>query len=701
MSDISYQFDMPPSQQSIIKVVGVGGGGSNAVNHMFNKGIKDVNFVVVNTDMQALKNSPVPKNIQIGINLTAGLGAGANPEKGREAALENKEEIRDLLSDGTKMLFITAGMGGGTGTGAAPVIAEVARDLEILTVGIVTMPFSFEGRKKIRQAQAGIEELRKHCDTVIVILNDKLKEILGNLPIRQAFSKADEVLSDAAKSIAEIISEHAEMNVDFEDVVTVMKNSGASVMGSAVTQGDQRAVRAAEEAISSPLLNNKDIYGAQRILLSIMSGPDAELDMDELGAITNYIQDKAGGGEEEAEEVIWGWGIDETLGESIRVTVIATGFPAVQDVLENGTSKKKSSNVEKKLENVPNEVRSDFTATREDEPIKTPVEPIKESSTNIVEDSGVEPIREREVLSQPLQEQSVVTNPSGSNIASSEESIAEETRSEPRVEEESRQPMEERNNIPDYQNQPSYTFEKPVSTLNEEKSGQDYISQDEFSQAGDVPSSSFDSETQGQSSTTTFQEPKEVIIERQEVRREFEPQQQPPIEQPTNYSQPSNERTVDRGEADSYNHSQDYNRQQPSNIEDDRRYYNSQRGGDLNFETKNSQEDFVGLDENYQIIDKQKSINEETLGPTAIEKKREILREKGMERVQQIRNLDKPFSYDEESIRDRLNVPAYIRKQRKLEDIPRSADNNVSRYNLNDDQSRTLGDNKFLHDNVD
>jgi len=317
-----YRFDLPKNQKSIIKVIGVGGGGSNAVNHMYGLGIKDVEFVVVNTDAQALKSSPVPLRLQLGANLTEGLGAGANPEQGKCAALESEDEIRELLADNTKMVFITAGMGGGTGTGAAPIVAKIAKELNILTVGIVTAPFMVEEKKKMAVAQAGIESLRENCDTVLVILNDKLREIYGNLAIRTAFSKADDVLSTAARSIAEIITIHQDVNVDFEDVKTVMKDAGAAVMGSATEEGEGRAIRAAGSAISSPLLNNVDIKGAQKILLSIMSGEEEELSMDELSDITEYIQEKAG----DNAEVIFGQGIDPELGRAIRVTVIATGF---------------------------------------------------------------------------------------------------------------------------------------------------------------------------------------------------------------------------------------------------------------------------------------------------------------------------------------------------------------------------------------
>jgi cell division protein FtsZ len=367
-----YKFDLPKNHKSIIKVIGVGGGGSNAVNHMYNQGIKDVEFVVVNTDSQALKSSPVPLRLQLGANLTEGLGAGANPEKGRNAALESKEEIRDLLSDNTKMVFITAGMGGGTGTGAAPVIAKIAKDLDILTVGIVTAPFVFEGRKKMQAAQQGIEALRENCDTVLVILNDKLREIYGNLAIRSAFAKADNILTTAAKSIAEIITVTQDVNVDFEDVKTVMKDAGAAVMGSALEEGEGRAIRAAEKAIASPLLNNVDIKGAQKILLSIMSGEEEELSMDELSEITEYIQDRAG----DAAEVIFGQGIDPDLGKAIRVTVIATGFkmdkltgaePEEKKVEESKAVEVEEENFKKVID-----LESGKTSKVEDDPMPEP-----------------------------------------------------------------------------------------------------------------------------------------------------------------------------------------------------------------------------------------------------------------------------------------------------------------------------------------
>ncbi len=322
MTKNSYKFDYNQDFNSIIKVFGVGGGGSNAVNHMCRLGIRGVDFYVCNTDIQALQISPVENKIQIGIELTHGLGAGANPEVGKAAAEENKQQIKEVLQNNTKMVFVTAGMGGGTGTGAAPIIAQLAKDMGILTVGIVTMPFSFEGKPKLARAEAGIEELKKHCDTVLIILNNKLREVYGKASMKEAFTQADNVLANAAKSIAEIITVSGNINVDFEDVKTVMKNSGAAVMGTSIAQGENRAIKAAQGAINSPLLNDTNIKGAKYILISIVVGDEDDFDMDELEDITNYVQEQAG---DEA-EVIFGHAVDSSLGDAISVTIIATGF---------------------------------------------------------------------------------------------------------------------------------------------------------------------------------------------------------------------------------------------------------------------------------------------------------------------------------------------------------------------------------------
>ena len=314
-------FNLPKEGSSIIKVIGVGGGGSNAVNHMYKQGIKGVDFVVCNTDQQALDTSPVPKKIALGSSLTEGRGAGAQAEVGRNAAIENLDDIKEILEGDTKMVFITAGMGGGTGTGAAPIIAEAAKELGILTVGIVTVPFTFEGKKRKLQAELGLEELKRHVDTVLIICNDKLREMYGNLKLGEAFSQADDVLSIAAKGIAEIITIEGYVNVDFEDVRTVMTNSGVAIMGSATTSGPDRATKAVEQALASPLLNDNNIFGASNILLYISSGKD-EVTMDEVAEITDYIQEEAG----MDADVIWGNGTDMDLEDKLTLTIIATGF---------------------------------------------------------------------------------------------------------------------------------------------------------------------------------------------------------------------------------------------------------------------------------------------------------------------------------------------------------------------------------------
>ena len=314
-------FEMPNEKNSIIKVIGVGGGGGNAVNHMYSQGIKGVDFLICNTDMQALEASPVPHKMQLGPSLTEGRGAGSLPEIGKNAALENIDEIREYLSKDAKMVFVTAGMGGGTGTGAAPVIAQVARELGILTVGIVTVPFNFEGRKRRIQAEEGLEAMRQNVDTLLVINNERLREITGNLSFSAAFEQADEILATAARGIAEVIEITGAINVDFNDVSTVMRDSGVAIMGSASAEGESRALKAVEQALESPLLNDNDISGAEYVLLNITYG-EKEVMMDEISEITDFIQDAAGS----TADVIFGHAKDESLGEALCVTVIATGF---------------------------------------------------------------------------------------------------------------------------------------------------------------------------------------------------------------------------------------------------------------------------------------------------------------------------------------------------------------------------------------
>ena len=329
-------FDLPKNQSNVIKVIGVGGGGSNAINHMFIQGIKGVDFVICNTDAQALQNSGVPNKIQLGVNLTEGLGAGANPDVGEQAALESLDDIKRMLDTNTKMVFITAGMGGGTGTGAAPIIAKMAKELDILTVGIVTMPFQFEGKTRNDQAQKGIENLRAHVDSLVVINNNKLREVYGNLGFKAGFSKADEVLATASRGIAEVITHHYTQNIDLRDAKTVLSNSGTAIMGSATASGKSRAQEAIMKALDSPLLNDNKITGAKNVLLLIVSGAH-EITIDEIGEINDHIQNEAGHGA----NIIMGVGEDESLEESISVTIIATGFNIDQQHEISNTEVKK------------------------------------------------------------------------------------------------------------------------------------------------------------------------------------------------------------------------------------------------------------------------------------------------------------------------------------------------------------------------
>ena len=329
-------FDLPKNQSNVIKVIGVGGGGSNAVNHMYSQGINGVDFIICNTDAQALQNSPIPTKIQLGVSLTEGLGAGANPEVGEQAAVESIQEIKDMLSSNSKMVFITVGMGGGTGTGAAPIIAKVARELDLLTIGIVTMPFNFEGKMRNEQAQKGIERLREYVDSLVVINNNKLREVYGNLGFKAGFSKADEVLSTASRGIAEVITHHYTQNIDLKDAKTVLSNSGTAIMGSATASGMNRSEEAISKALDSPLLNDNKITGAKNVLLLIVSGAE-EITIDEIGEINDFIQSEA----KSDVNIIMGVGEDESLGDSISVTIVATGFNKDQQHEISNTEAKK------------------------------------------------------------------------------------------------------------------------------------------------------------------------------------------------------------------------------------------------------------------------------------------------------------------------------------------------------------------------
>ena len=425
--DLGIAFDLPKNQSNVIKVIGVGGGGSNAINHMFKQGIKGVDFVICNTDAQALNNSGVPNKIQLGIDLTEGLGAGANPEIGSKAAIESAEDIKNMLNVNTKMVFITAGMGGGTGTGAAPVIAQMAKEMDILTVGIVTMPFSFEGKVRNDQAQIGIETLREHVDSLVVINNNKLRDVYGNLGFKAGFSKADEVLSTASKGIAEVITHHYTQNIDLRDAKTVLSNSGTAIMGSAISSGSNRAQEAIMKALDSPLLNDNKITGAKNVLLLIVSGNE-EITIDEIGEINDHIQEQAGHGA----NIIMGVGDDSSLEESISVTIIATGFNIdQQDEISNTEPQKVVHKLEEDESNLFNQKEVDVKVQEvkldNNEPAKI-VHVLEEEQTDIVEDILVtnDNIKSIEVDSYELVSSDEVEDSEEFEIENPSEEISEE-----------------------------------------------------------------------------------------------------------------------------------------------------------------------------------------------------------------------------------------------------------------------------------
>ncbi len=441
------QFEMLKDKSSIIKVIGVGGGGGNAVNHMYRQGITGVDFIICNTDAQALEFSPIPNKVQLGASLTEGMGAGSIPEVGKNSAIENIDDLKNMLGSTTKMLFITAGMGGGTGTGASPIIAKAAKELDILTVAIVTTPFAFEGKRRKMQADDGLEELKKYVDSYLVISNDRLREIFGNLTLGSAFAQADDILSTAAKGIAEIITVPGYINVDFKDVRTVMKESGVCIMGSYAAEGENRALAAVEGALASPLLKDNEIEGARYILLNISSGVK-EVTMDEVSVITDYIQDKAG----LSADLIWGNCIDENLGDRISVTIIATGFQTKEQR-------------DKEKENV----RKVSLLTPEDAPMVKPVEPVN----SFIEPKSA-PVVEEPVLK--IQEEPKQSNLFGdlfnNSIAQSQVEQSENKAVFHHLVEEEPANENQNNNEAGFEfevkvSETNFVFETPVATVNE------------------------------------------------------------------------------------------------------------------------------------------------------------------------------------------------------------------------------------------
>jgi len=596
-----YKFEIPNAQKSIIKVIGVGGGGSNAVNHMYNLGIKDVEFVVCNTDAQALKASPIPNKLQIGVSLTQGLGAGGNPEKGRQAALESKEDVRELLSNNTKMLFITAGMGGGTGTGAAPVIAKMAKEMDILTVAIVTVPFSFEGKKKIATALEGLEDLRNNCDTMLVIMNEKICEIHKNLTLRSAFAQADMVLTNAAKSIAEIITVTYDSNVDFEDVRTVMKDAGAAVMGTGIANGDDRSLRATVEALNSPLLNNNSIAGAKRVLVSVAYGEEMEITMAEVTQITDYINEQTG----DHDELKFAHVVDSSLGDSLKVTVIVTGFSEERNQEEFLPQHLQPAN-RVATQTVANNATlpSNVAATRTVRDLDS--DKIKQISL-FDEFDKFNKSKAQEVDAQ-TKEQQIVAAPIPPVVPV-------------------REPEAPRADLPTEQ---KYTYQAPV--------------QEEVTT---FSAPIFEAETPILESNTPTEQPTEA-----------------PIIAPTT---PVSSFTWDVTTP----------------------------------QTEEPKAEIVQAAPVAQVQEEEP--NAELSEQEAAEHKRRVLMEQARQRIERLRNLSENsnnWNGPGEDYKDKFDVPAYQRKNVNLQDVPHSSERQISRFNLSDD-NEILGNNKFLHDNVD
>lgn len=585
------KFDLPKDKSSIIKVLGVGGGGGNAVNHMFNQGIKGVDFVICNTDLQALEASPIPNKIQLGTSLTAGLGAGADPEKGHNSAMEAIEDIIEVLGVNTKMLFVTAGMGGGTGTGAAPVIAKAARELDILTVGIVTTPFSFEGKKRKGHAEEGIEQLKRSVDCLLVINNDKIKDMYGNLPIRTAFSHANDILTIAAKGIAEIITYPGYINVDFEDVKTVMRNSGVALMGSASAEGENRAMDAVKAALASPLLNDNQIQGAKNILLNISFGSNEVL-MDEIDMISNFIQEEAG----QTADVIFGTSIDETLGEKLAVTIICTGFESRENKI---IINKSSNSIEQKTKHVLYE-----------EPVKN--EMIVANPLAGFKKPEVKPVEPVAEIVEPTPEAVIVT-PVVENIVEDILPVVEE-------------PLEVRYEL---------TMEEPAAIVNE----------------------------------VTEPVMEEEMIITPEV-----------TEQPVMNSEPfikTIEPVLNEIEL-------------PEAVEEEEMIDSFQ------FEEQKQEHAIVA----HTDIDDFEFDLQEDVNATSLDQEERI--KQSIARLKKIKELNLQIN-SPVGLRDLEKEPAYLRRNKKLNDVPHSSENQVSRLSLFDDGSNNgiRTNNSFLHDNVD
>ncbi|WP_127138396.1 cell division protein FtsZ [Flagellimonas oceanensis] len=657
-------FDLPKNKSNVIKVIGVGGGGSNAINHMFQAGINGVDFVICNTDAQALQNSAVPNKIQLGVSLTEGLGAGANPDIGEQAALESMEDLKAMLDNNTKMAFITAGMGGGTGTGAAPVLAKLAKEMDVLTVGIVTMPFQFEGAMRNKQAQIGIEKLRANVDSLIVINNNKLREVYGNLGFKAGFSKADEVLATAARGIAEVITHHYTQNIDLRDAKTVLSNSGTAIMGSAAASGSSRATEAIMKALDSPLLNDNKINGAKNVLLLIVSGSQ-EITIDEIGEINDHIQIEAGHGA----NIIMGVGEDESLGEAIAVTVIATGFNTdQQDNIVNTESKKVFYTLEDEQtaeqDLTPEatsvqEVKVEKTPTPEPEPQPEPTpEPqvVKHTLDMEEEQGGIQPKVEakdpdlipttsyirnfnvfyEEVVAEPVEDDFVIIE--AKNVINNIDVVDAEE-------------------VPAKSNEDQFTlsFDMPLNQAEEEEDEKEH-----------TVTFNLDDDGLGDVEVNDYVEVKPVLEYKKEGETRYDLQE---------YMELEEKLTGAKSKAETH---------EPKMMENE-----------LVFEKKEIkvEEKSEGSGENEETTSSLDPMNSSIS---------DILKDRADERRRKLKNFNYKFQNNRNSIDDIEKEPAYKRQGVDLNDVPK--EQKVSRTSLGEDSNDDLqlrSNNSFLHDNVD
>ena len=642
-------FDLPKNQSNVIKVIGVGGGGSNAINHMFQQGIRGVDFVICNTDAQALQNSGVPNKIQLGVNLTEGLGAGANPQVGEQSAVESYEDIKTMLDSNTKMVFITAGMGGGTGTGAAPIIAKLAKDMDILTVGIVTMPFQFEGKMRNEQAQKGIENLRSVVDSLIVINNNKLREVYGNLGFKAGFSKADEVLSTAARGIAEVITHHYTQNIDLRDAKTVLSNSGTAIMGSATASGQNRAQDAIRKALDSPLLNDNKITGAKNVLLLIVSGGH-EITIDEIGEINDHIQEEAGHGA----NIIMGVGEDDSLEESIAVTIIATGFNVdQQDDIVNSEVKR----VIHSLEDDQN-LEQDFSE-REPAIIRPNIELKKEEPK---EPEVIKHTLEMEEEEEPFQ-----------NVQNKKEEIVSEMDLIPTTE-------LIRNIAVEYEHLDLVKDEDFIITpmTPEIKAVDSDMEEDEeeqqFTLTFDLPLNEIKKEEQPEENDKIVHD-LEAEIKKMPVKDYIE------LVTVTE----SNEEGEVRYALDNYIELESaMNRKQQANVKEE-----VELDSEVVFEKKVVEEKATETDESQEIDPINTPISE-------------LLKERAEERRRKMKEFN--YKFNNAKIDEIEKVPAYKRQGVDIENNPSSSDTSISRTSLDLDDNEEIqlrSNNSFLHDNVD